>query len=106
MPQATAKPSQQLPTTKAPNIPSTATPIASFGQFAVPINQSDVDALQAQRNELSSQLISAKDRRNELSRQLRSAQVGPDKAGIEARITQLDNRILTIENDIAESGRA
>ena len=85
---------------------TTAAPAQTFGQFQVPNTQADVDALQAQRNELSSQLISAKDRRNELSRQLRSARPGPDQAGLEARITQLDNRIITIESDIALSGRA
>jgi hypothetical protein len=105
MSQATAK-APQAPLTKGPNIPANNPPTQSFGQFAVPINQSDVDALQAQRSELSSQLVSAKDRRNEISRQLRTAQPGPDRSGLEARITQLDGRIITIESDIAESGRA
>ena len=53
-----------------------------------------------------SQLISANGRRADLHRQLPSAKAGPDQAGIEARITQLDGRILQIESDIALSGRA
>jgi chromosome segregation ATPase len=105
MPQATAR-APQAPQARTPNIPATTAPTRSFGQFAVPATQADVDALQAQRSELSNQLSSAKDRRNELAHQLRTARPGPDQTGIELRITQLDNRIITIENDIAESGRA
>jgi hypothetical protein len=107
MPQATTK---AAPQAKGPNNPVPASnppaPAAAASQFPVPVTQADVDALQAQRSEMSSQLNSAKDRRNELSRQLRSARPGPDQNGIEARITQLDGRILSLEADIATSGRA
>ena len=104
MPQVSTAPPARP--TQPVNIPPVAVPGPAYGQFSVPNTQADVDALQAQRSELSSQLISAKDRRNELARQLRSARSGPDQSGIEARITQLDTRIMTIESDIAESGRA
>jgi chromosome segregation ATPase len=108
MPQATTT----IPQAKhAPATPVQASPpvvarVGEFGQFQVPVTQSDVDALQDQRTELSNQLISANSRRNDLSRQLRNARVGPDQTGIESRITQLDARISTIESDIALSGRA
>jgi hypothetical protein len=106
MPQASTKAPQAPLSKAAPNIPVNTPPIQTFGQFAVPITQADVDALNAQRTELSNQLISANSRRNELSRSLRTARPGPDQTGIEARISQLDARISTIEGDIAESGRA
>jgi hypothetical protein len=108
MAQATTK-APQAPQAKGPSnpVPVSNPPAAGqFGQFQVPINQSDVDALQAQRSELSSQLNSAIGRRNDLSRQLRSSMPGPDRTGLETRITQLDGRITTLEADIASSGRA
>ena len=108
MPQATTK-APQAPQAKTSNVPPPASAAPTPGapaQFPVPLNQLDVDALQAQRSELSSQLNSANTRRNELSRQLRTARPGPDQAGIETRILQLDARITTLEADIAASGRA
>jgi chromosome segregation ATPase len=108
MPQAKTT-TPQAKNAPAPPIPVGAAPIApagQFGQFQVPLTQQDVNTLQDQRSELSSQLISANNRRNELSRQLRNARPGPDQTGIESRISQLDGRITTIEGDIAASGRA
>jgi hypothetical protein len=110
MPQANTK-APQAPPAKGPNnpVPASNPPapaVSTFGQFAVPLTQADVDALQAQRSELSSQLISSNSRRNELSRSLRSARPGPDQTGIESRISQMDARITSIEADIAASGRA
>jgi hypothetical protein len=107
MPQATT-PAPKATHAGTPTNAATAAPTAAgqFGQFQVPLTQQDVDALQDQRNELSNQLISANTRRNELSRSLRSARPGPDQTGLESRITQLDGRIVTIEGDIAASGRA
>jgi len=105
MPQATTK---AAPQAKGPNnpVPASNPPAPAATQFPVPVTQADVDALQAQRSELSSQLISANTRRNDLSRSLRSARPGPDQTGIETRISQLDARITSLEADIAESGRA
>lgn len=103
MPQATTK-APQAPQAKAP----TTAPVApgTPGQFPVPVTQQDVDMLLQQRGELSTQLNSARDRRNELSRQLRTARPGPDQTGIEARLTQLDGRIISIETDMATLGRS
>lgn len=106
MPQASTK-APQAPHRTVPNIPATATPSADQSvPITVPQTQADVDALLARRSELSDQLESATGRRNELSRQLRGARAGPDQSGIEARITQLDTRIISIEGDMQAVGHA
>jgi hypothetical protein len=64
----------------------------------------DVEALRARRSELSNQLSSASSRRKDLARELRTAD-GANRAGLEGRMTQLDQRIMNIENDLAETGR-
>ena len=64
----------------------------------------EVQALRQRGSELSRQLSSANNRRDQLAAQLEDAQ-GANKAGIEARITQLDQRIMGIEADIAQNGR-
>jgi hypothetical protein len=110
MPQATTKAPQAAPGKHAPTPtdPSTATPtpVGVGAPVAVPQTQADVDVLLDRRGELSNQLSSASGRRNDLSRQLRNAQPGPDRVGIEARITQLDTRIISIESEMADVGRA
>jgi hypothetical protein len=70
----------------------------------VPTTAAEVRALKAQRSELSNQLESAASRRARLSKSLEGKQ-GADRAGIEARISVLDKRILQLESDIAETGR-
>jgi len=69
-----------------------------------PLTARDVQALRQRGSELSRQLNSANGRRDELSRQLEDAE-GVNKAGIEQRIAQLDQRIMGIEADIAQNGR-
>jgi hypothetical protein len=64
----------------------------------------DVAGLKARRSELSNQLESATSRRNSLAAKLEDAD-GVNKAGIEQRISLLDNRILQLETDLAETGR-
>ncbi len=64
----------------------------------------DIAALRARRSELSNQLESATSRRNSLAGKLEDAE-GVNKAGIEQRISLLDNRILQLESDLAETGR-
>jgi len=64
----------------------------------------DVVALKARRSELSNQLESATSRRNSLAAKLDDAE-GVNKTGIEQRISLLDNRILQLETDLAETGR-
>jgi hypothetical protein len=106
MPQVTTKTPQAV-RTPAPGAPPGQAPRADQAvPIAVPLTQRDVDVLLSRRGELSDQLASANGRRNELSRQLRSARPGPDQAGIEARITQMDARIISIESDMADIGHA
>ena len=64
----------------------------------------DIAVLRARRSELSNQLESATGRRNSLAAKLEDAD-GVNKAGIEQRISLLDNRILQLESDLAETGR-
>ena len=72
----------------------------------IPFTQHDVDVLLSRRSELGTQMNSANGRRNELSRSLRNARPGPDQAGLETRISQLDARIMSIESEMAGVGRA
>jgi hypothetical protein len=64
----------------------------------------DVAALRARRSELSNQLQSADGRRRRLSEQLDGSS-GAARAGLEQRIMVLDQRIVQLESDIAETGR-
>jgi hypothetical protein len=70
----------------------------------VPTTAAEVQALRAKRSELSNQLESAAGRRARLSKSLEGKE-GADRAGIEARISVLDKRILQLESDMAETGR-
>jgi len=69
-----------------------------------PLTGREVAALRQRGSELSRQLNSVNNRRDQLAAQLEDAQ-GANKAGIEARIAQLDQRIMGIEADIAQNGR-
>src|SRR5687767_8418544 len=72
--------------------------------FDLPMTRAEIAAIRSRRSELSSQLISASNRREELAVQLRQA-TGADRAGLEQRIGVLDQRIVQLESDIAETGR-
>jgi hypothetical protein len=54
---------------------------------------------------LSNQLISARDRRTDLAKQYENAS-GANRTGLEAQLRVLDDRIVQLETDIAETGRA
>ena len=71
---------------------------------AKPLTPSEVASIRARRAELSSQLTSAAGRRDELAAQLEDAQ-GANRVGLEQRLAVLDNRIVQLESDIAETGR-
>ena len=73
--------------------------------LAMPMTRGEVQAIRERRSELSSQLISASGRREELAEQLRVTGQGPDRAGLEQRIGVLDQRIVQLESDIAQTGR-
>jgi len=71
----------------------------------VPSTKAEVAALRAQRSELSRQLSSATGRREELAEELEKATSAANRAGIEARLRLLDERILQIERDISTTGQ-
>ena len=107
MPQGATKtaapPPPQIPQTPTVTVPgSDGKPIT----IPIPFTQHDVDVLLSRRSELGTQMNSANGRRNELSRSLRNARPGPDQAGLETRISQLDARIMSIESEMAGVGRA
>jgi hypothetical protein len=102
---------EQVPTPPVPPAPPAAPTIittdAGGARIVIqdgPLTARDVQALRQRGSELSRQLNSANGRRDELSRQLEDAE-GVNKAGIEQRIAQLDQRIMGIEADIAANGR-
>jgi hypothetical protein len=87
-------------TTSAPVLAPVSTPVA------VPATAAAAAALNDRVTVLSGQLSAANSRRNQLSSQLRNSVGGPDRLGLEERIGQLDKRIIQIETDIADVGRA
>jgi hypothetical protein len=98
-------PSPPAPT-PAPGGPAQlAAPTVESGLITtVPQTVAEVQALRAQRSELSSQLTSAVRRREGLAGDLDGTS-GANRAGIESRITLLDQRILQIERDISTTGQ-
>src|SRR5687767_10881250 len=81
-----------------------AAPVIAPTPVTTPLTAQDLAALRERRSELSNQLTSAEGRRNRLAEAIQSAE-GTDRAGLEQRVTLLDNRILQLEADIAETGR-
>lgn len=100
--------SQAGTTTPAPSPPATpqapvvATP-APEARYTLPTTRSELRALEQARSDLSRQLTSAADRRAELANDLALADPAA-RPGLQARIDQLDQRILRIEQDIALTG--
>jgi hypothetical protein len=73
--------------------------------LTVPRTQQDIDAIRERRRELSNQLESAASRRSEIAEELKSLPEGSVRTGLEQRMAALDQRILRLEADIAETGR-
>ncbi|HVZ50031.1 MAG TPA: hypothetical protein VG916_14685, partial [Gemmatimonadaceae bacterium] len=99
----------------APQAPATPTPPAAPGAVggakvavptvvAVPTTAADVRAIRARRDEISSQIGNVTGRRNEIASQLRAAAPGADRAGLEARLAQLDKRIVDLEKELDVTG--
>ncbi len=72
--------------------------------YTPPRTAQEVRALRSRRSELSNQLESAEGRRDRLAQSAEKAE-GANKAGLENRVLLLDQRILQIEWDIAQTGR-
>lgn len=58
-----------------------------------------------QRSELGDQLSNVSARRASLAEQVRNSGDGSTRAGLEARLNLLDQRILQLETDLATTGR-
>lgn len=99
-----------------PNVQETAVPVPAppappavpeaqaYNAQGVPQTREAVVALRNQRNELSNQLQSAARRRSEIAEQLDKARPA-ERPGLEARLQQLDVRILNIEAEIERTGQ-
>ncbi|HEX6059387.1 MAG TPA: hypothetical protein VFZ11_10270 [Gemmatimonadaceae bacterium] len=107
------QPAAQTTTPAPPAPPGPPTPVSvvvgggqatTISGLPIPVTREEVAALRARRGELSSQLISATNRRDELAEQMLES-VGAAREGIEQRIRLLDQRILQLEADIAETGQ-
>ncbi|MBM4194548.1 MAG: hypothetical protein FJ202_09250 [Gemmatimonadetes bacterium] len=97
------------------SVPAAGAPAAQTGAqsgapvattVAAPSTALEIRVLRARRSEISSQLGNITSRREDHARALRDATPGADRAGIEARIQILDQRILELENDLNVTGRA
>jgi len=77
--------------------------VGDFSTEGVPLTCQAVESMRAQRSELSDQLTSVAGRREDLAEELLVA-APSQKAQLEARLKQLDDRILGIESEIARTG--
>jgi hypothetical protein len=92
----------------APQAPATITITGPDGKtqtIAIPRTRAEVQVLRAQREELSDQLINVSSRREELAREILRSGDGPSRTGLEERLRVLDQRILQLETDLANTGR-
>ncbi len=88
--------------------PTTIKTVGSDGKattIAIPASREQVDALLAQRSELSSQLSSVTDRRANLAQEIRNTSDETTRPGLQDRLKVLDQRILQIETDLGTIGR-
>lgn len=101
---------QQAPPAPAPPAPPSAVAAPEASQTAAQLFQGPAltrqqrEAVRERRSELSNQLTSAVERRQELVQEL-AGQEGAARAGLEARLQVLDNRIVRLEQDIEQTGR-
>jgi hypothetical protein len=94
--------------TQAPTAPISITVVGPDGRtqaLTVPTTVEEVANLQAQRQELAGQLTSVSSRRSELLAEIQATPDPASRAGLEARLKILDQRILQIESDLAATGR-
>lgn len=97
-----------VPQPPTPPAPVTIRIVGADGKaqtLAVPATREQVRELVRQREELGNQLSNVSDRRRQLSEEIRSAPEGASKAGLEGRLAILDQRIMTLENDLAVTGQ-
>jgi len=83
---------------------ATATPAAAPVVAGIPQTVGELRALRAERKEISSQLENVAARRARLSQSLKGKE-GVDRAGVEARISVLDKRMLQLESQLDQTGQ-
>lgn len=86
------------PTAPVPNV------VSSSALPGAALTRQDIAVLRSRRSEISKQLESAAGRRRNLADQLRRAE-GTNKAGLEARIAVLDERIVRLEGELDQTGQ-
>ena len=69
-----------------------------------PLTSREIDAIRDRRGDISNQLTSAMDRRNDMTEEMAKAPASA-QPGLLSQIQLLDQRILSIERDMEESGR-
>jgi hypothetical protein len=97
---------QQTAVTQVPaaSPPPTIPAPEAFNAQGVPQTLEAVRSMRAQRSELSDQITSALRRRSNLAEEYAVAPAA-QKAALEIRIQQLDERILNLEREIARTGQ-
>jgi hypothetical protein len=100
-PQAPAAP----PSTGRPVVVVRGAPGAGTLTISTPMSARELNALKAQRSELSDQLQSVDGRRSKLLSQLRSTGDPTAVKGLEDRLALLDKRQLQLESDLATTGQ-
>jgi hypothetical protein len=105
MPASYQTPAPAAPATPpAPAAPPSPDVVYSGSLPGGAMTKQDVAILRARRAELSDQLESAASRRRSLADQVRHAD-GASKAGLEARLAVLDQRIVHLESQIDQTGQ-
>jgi hypothetical protein len=110
LPRQASTPQTPPPAPQAPQGPTfIITPPAvaptSVTQWTIPRTAAERAILQAQREALSSQIINVRERRNTIARAYERSS-GASRSGLEQQLRVLDDRIIQLEQDLAESGRA
>lgn len=77
--------------------------VVTLAPPGTPTTQQELRALKVKRSELSDQLVSAANRRRSLAEQLKSADPSA-RAGTEARMKVLDDRIVRLESELDRTG--
>jgi hypothetical protein len=97
-------PVQQVTTISPPATPGGPVVVTTTQPLVgVPTTYAEYRALMDKRGELSSQLQSAAGRRNDLAEQLKTADPAA-RAGLQARMKVLDDRIVKLETEIDRTG--
>jgi hypothetical protein len=90
---------------EAPTRPATPTaPILATGARAAPSAAAIYEGFKAQREELSNQLEDLESTRRDITAQLNQAsQGGPERKGLETRLTEVDARIASVDQMMASN---